>query len=165
MARSKRRGGGAKRKTYYWDGLQWPITAMDSLNGEVFELVNPTAVEFMPRTLERIRGFVGLDAGSTAKNRVAMKIMMLKLSDAGSVPLDNQAIDTFEEEIADRQLWTWSGMTQDDSSNDHISIEIDVKVKIRIPSAGRYGIFLLADPTIIDVTNITGYLRVLLRDN
>ena len=160
----KRRGRGT-RKTYYWDGLQWPLTSMNSLNGEVFELVNPTAVEFMPRTMERVRGFIGLTADSTARNVIVMKIMMLKLEDSGSVNPDNQAIDTFEEEIAQRQLWTWTGMTQDASRHDHIIIEVDIKVKIKIPSAGRYGIFLLADPTIVDVTSIFGYLRVLLRDN
>ncbi len=167
----KRRGRGrqAPRRGYYWDGLQFPITNISSA-GTIFELVGPTAQEFMPGTIVRSRGHLTLkNAGTDATNggvEAALKMMYLEVNDAGTVTGDHQAIDTNEEDIARRQLWTYhTVMAQREGATvqpDTVRLEVDVRVKIKLEASGKMILALLADAAAGNRAQLSGYLRTLI---
>ena len=169
MASRRRSGGRASRKGYYWDGVQWP-NANISATGTELELVNPIAQEFMPSTLVRIRGFVqfsntGSDA-ATGGADLGAKILYVEVNDAGAVTGDHAAIDTHEEDIARRQLWTYftrfpaGGSTS--AASETVRIEVDVRVKIKLEASGKNILLLLLQATNSNRIATAGYLRCLL---
>lgn len=170
MTRRRTSHGGSRRKklAYYWDGVQFPPTLVTT--ARLFSvLVDRVDSEDRGRVLQTIRGYLTYQNGGTdAQNgavRVVSKIMMFNLNDAGAVTDDTGAIDTQEEDIALRQLWTYStvlpgalGLPADSLP---VTIEIEVKVKIVIPPNGKVNVALM---TAADVTNrclLSGYLRAL----
>ncbi len=169
MARGRRRQ--APRRGYYWDGLQVGSTNIGS-SGTVFELVNPVAQEFMPATLVRVRGYLQIaNSGTDAANggvQAAAKLMYIEVNDAGTITGDHQAIDTDEEDIAARQLWTWQGQLQergaaaDASDTDTVRIEVDVRVKLKLVASGKKILALLMDASSANRAVANMYLRCLL---
>lgn len=152
-----------QQKRYYWDGLQWPSTAIDTAV-VAFELIGSTAQEFMPGTLERIRGNIsirGIHATTTAI--VTAKLMYVEMNDAQSMSGDHAPIDTHEEDIAIRQLWTWTGFVGalDEAGGNLVQIPIDVRAKVRLESAGKKSLLLLMQNTSASSALCLGYLRAL----
>ncbi len=164
---SRRRSGGrgGRANAYYWDGLQWPSTAVDTAV-VAFELIGATAQEFMPGTLERIRGNIsirGIHATTTAIVRA--KIMYVETDDAGAMTGDHAPIDTHEEDIAVRQLWTWSGFVGalDEAGGNLIQLPIDIKAKVKLEPSGKRKLLLLMENTSASSALSLGYLRCLIR--
>jgi len=168
----RRTSRGKSRRTYYWDGLQWPSTAVPSGQVVLF-LVDPTAQEFMPATLVRIRGHASFahhgSLADSAASRLVAKIMYVELDDAGTMTGDHAGIDTHEEDIAIRQLWTYSTILGGNNAaagaefrGPEITIEIDVKVKIRFEPSGKKALVMLIDSDATNHWNTAGYLRCLL---
>ncbi len=172
----RRTSRGRSKRGYYWDGLQFPPTNIASTTS-VFELVGSTAQEFMPATMVRIRGHLtlannGSDA-STAGVDCGLKIMYVEADDALLMTGDHQGIDTHEEDIAARQLWTYhdrlhergTGTDTDGgkSTIDTVRIEIDVKVKIILVPSGKKLLVLLADASAANRLQLSGYIRCLLQ--
>ncbi len=156
---------GSQRTGYYWDGLQFTKTTILS-TGNAFVLVDATALEFMPSTLTRIRGQLALGAISTASNTVQLKILEAEVNDAGTMTGDHAGIDTHEEDIAVRQLWTGTFMQQTVATDDGFAsadIDIDVRVKLKLKASGKKLLLLLADATTSTRTEMAGYLRCLLQ--
>ncbi len=158
MARAGRRS--ARRTGYYWDGLQWPATAISAGN-TLFELIGPTAQEFMPGTLVRVRGHITLRPDTATDNEVVMKMMYLEVNDAGTITGDHQGIDTHEEDIAIRQLWTYD-YQQGTVQGQPVTAEIDVRVKVKLSASGKFILALLADAVSGSRTSLSGYLRALI---
>ena len=167
----RRRGAGSrtsKRRGYYWDGINWPNTAIASA-GTIFEVIGPTAQEFMPGTLVRVRGQVTLmnSGANKAASGISygLKLMYVEINDAGTVTGDHQGIDTHEEDIAQRQLWARMGRLSvtDASANDaSIDIEVDVKAKLKLRASGKWILALLADANADTKLEMTGGLRALI---
>lgn len=162
-----------KRPSYYWDGIQFPLIPI-STTGIALILVDSTALEFMPRTLVRICGnltIINNDSDSgTGSVDVGLKIVGMQVTDAGTTGEDINAIDTHEEDIARRQLWTHYVTLGDDAtgsggSSDNVKIEVDVRVKLKLSASGKMLLALFGQSSIVDRANISGYLRCLLRDN
>ncbi len=156
---------GRKRGTY-WDGLQWPQTAIVT-TGTLFELVGSTAQEFMPATLVSIRGSISLMCVSAAGPVEAyMKILYVELNDAGTMTGDHAGLDSHEEDIAARHLWSGvrligsaeAGPTEEQS----VHIDIDVKAKLKLDSGGKKALILLMDTNSDSRLVSMGYLRCLL---
>ncbi len=161
---SRRRGKRSKAR-YYWDGLQFPATNVsDTLSS--FELVGATAQEFMPGTVVAIRGSIWLGASSTSNSDVALKIMYLEINDAGTITGDHKGIDTHEEDIATRQLWTYyttlTGATAG-QPDDVRQIDLDVRSKLRLTPAGKKILVLLAQSEVSPRVSMSGYIRVCTR--
>ncbi len=174
---SQRRSGGrgrSSRRRGYWDGIQFPSTAIQT-SGVVFVLVGSTATEFMPATCVSIRGWLWWQASGTAADvgavQVYNKIMLVEVNDAQTMSGDHQAQDTHEEDIAQRQLWTYATqlprakVDTQETENEVVRIEINVRVSIKLPSHGKKLLVLLADSSIDNRANMGGYLRCYLRHN
>jgi len=155
----------AKRGTY-WDGLQWPQTAIVT-TGTLFELIGATAQEFMPATLVSIRGSISLmNVSASGPVEAYMKILYVELNDAGTMTGDHAGLDTHEEDIATRHLWSGvrvigsseAGPTEEQS----VHIDIDVKSKLRLHPGGKHGLILLFDTNSDTRLVCMGYLRCLL---
>lgn len=162
--RSRSRQSG-KRPTYYWDGLQWPSTAITT-GQTIFELVAPTAQEFMPATLERIRGVVCLRGiHATSEALVGQKIGYYEIDDAGNITGDVSAIDTHEEDIALRQIWSQHTLlsAEDQPGPGVVNIEVDVRVKVKFSASGKMILALLQEAAATSTAVSAGYLRCLLR--
>ena len=163
---NRRRGSGSrgKRNGYYWDGLQWPATALTTAPS-LFELIGQTAQEFMPGTLVRIRGFIALrGAHASSMGDCVQKIMYVELNDAGTMTGDHAGIDTHEEDIAQRQLWTHHAVVGHlDASPEVVIIEVDVRVKIRLEPHSKKALILLADVVTNGTVTSSGYLRCLVQ--
>ncbi len=168
-----RSSGRSSRRRGYWDGNQWPSTAIPT-GGTVIELVNTTAQEFMPATMVRIRGHICLaHTGSAAESAVVevfQKIMYVEVNDAQAMTGDHMGIDTHEEDIAQRQLWTHATLMSTDnavsgteSGGPTLQIEVDVKVKIKMEPHGKKLLVLLQDSTATNHVNSVGYLRCYLQ--
>ena len=160
--------GSRPRRGYYWDGLQFGSTAITT-SGASFELINPTAQEFMPGTLVRIRGNLTLqNAGSDKVNgnvSVGLKIMYLEVNDAGTITGDSAGIDTHEEDIARRQLWTHHALLGSSGSTSNWATQflpVDIKAKVKLESSGKMILALLADASQTNRAVIAGYLRCLI---
>ncbi len=168
MARRSR--GRSSKRGYYWDGVQWPRTSINS-GQTALVLIDSTAQEFMPATLVRVRGYIHLDArGSVSETEpgdVMQKMMYVEINDAQAMTGDHSGIDTHEEDIAQRQIWThaWgSGKVAAESvDTPQIQIEVDVKVKIKIEPHGKKLLLLLQDSSTSNLHGSTGYLRCLLQ--
>lgn len=164
MAKRKRRSKTAKREGQ-WGGLQWPLTNVP-LGGLFQDLANNLGTEERSRTCMTVRGWVqfsnsGSDA-ATAGVLVGAKLMSVNLNDALAITDDAQGIDTSLEDIQTRQLWTYSGqlfVLNTLNSMQDITIEINVKVKIKIPATSKKAFGLLIDASVVNRVQTTGYLR------
>ena len=168
MPRRAGRGRQAPRRGYYWDGLQFANTDIGTTT-VVFELIGPTAQEFMPGTLVRTRGHLTvINGGSDSTNgptTVAMKLMYLEVNDAGTITGDHAAIDTHEEDIAMRQLWTHHhrlGQSVAAGPEEGLSIEVDVRAKVKLVASGKWILALLAQANNANRSQLSGYLRSLI---
>jgi len=126
----------------------------------------------MPRTLVSIRGHFNVsNSGSDATNGdvfVSAKLLYLPVDDAQTVEPDFHPTDVHAEDIARRQLWTWSGQLFKETAGvlpDSIRFEVNVKTKLKLSPAGKEILFLAFDATPTARAVTSGYLRVLLRDN
>ncbi len=164
MASRRRSGGRGGRKGYYWDGVQFPRTAIVS-GGNAQILVDSPAQEFMPATVVRIRGHMVYTPSSDAVNEVFSKIAYVEVNDAGNITGDMAGIDTSEEDIAVRQLWThvYGQAAVTLSARRTSTVEVDVKVKIKLESSGKKKLILFIDTVTTGRTDVSGYLRVLLQ--
>jgi len=130
------------RKGYYWDGLQVPRTAVTTTNS-VNVLVDTTAQEFMPATLMRIRGMLTFIPSADTVNECRAKLVYVEVNDAQTMTGDWSAIDTHEEDIAQRQLWAGQYSQPATANRTAVDLEIDVKVKLKLSAAGKHLLVLL----------------------
>lgn len=148
----------------YWDGLQWAATSIDTTVVS-FVLIDTTAQEFMPATLIRIRGNLGVRSfHATSQVAMTLKIMYVEVNDAQSMTGDHAPIDTHEEDIAQRQLYatTFQMPPLDEPGNNIRNWEIDVKAKLKLEPHGKKLLVLLAQCDGATSANLNGYLRCLL---
>ncbi len=153
--------GRRRRARYYWDGLQFPITAV-TVAGDVFEIVGSVQSESKPGTLVRIRGSLCIVANDTTATDVAFKILEVELNDAQAMTGDHIAIDTHEEDIAAPLLWSYYTSLRGATAgqpDDVRQIDIDVKSKRRINPSGKSSIVLLASATTAGRASCSGFLR------
>ncbi len=172
MTRRRTSRGSGKTQRRYWDGLQFPSTAIPTTR-LILVLVDAVASEFMDRTVVSVRGFLNYHAtGSDSDNgivRVASKLVGARFIDAGTIAEDVQPIDTHEEDIATRQLWTHScvlagspaGAEFRASGAGILNLEINVKVKIRMTPDGKMRLVLIIEADVPNRALVAGYLRVL----
>jgi len=162
--RSRQRSGSRGRSGYYWDGLQWPLTTIAATPGTAFEIIGPTAQEFMPGTLVRCRGQIVTAHAADSPVQGMLKLMYVEFNDAGAMSGDHKAIDTHEEDIAARMIWTDTFAFRDetDGSQTKDKVDIDVKVKVKLSSGGKHGLVLLAEADVAARVSITGFLRALI---
>jgi len=126
----------------------------------------------MPSTLVRCRGWITFaHTGSLAETvpaELAAKLMYLELNDAGTITGDATAIDTHEEDIAARQLWTYHTLMAaapgagEEAEGPHVTIEIDIKAKIKIFPSGKKALVMLVDASATNHFVCAGYVRCLL---
>ncbi len=164
---ARRRSRKPSRGTY-WDGLQTVLTNIPSA-GAALILVDATAQEFMPATMDGIRGFMYLaNSGSDAATAGVLcgcKIMYLETDDAGVITGDWNGLDTDEEDIAERQLWSYMrhfvtrGAAADASDTSEVNIELEVKAKVKLSSSGKKKLLLLVDASPTNRLQMTCYLR------
>lgn len=163
--RSRGRGRSSGRKRgYYWDGIQFPATNLGAAD-VIFVLVDTTALEFMPATLMRIRGSLAHRATTATSNEIFLKLIEIGVSDAQLMTDDHSAIDTHEEDIAQRILWQNVSMQPNAANSGDqavVHIEIDVKVKLRFSASGKRLLALLAKASNTNRTNLAGNIRCLL---
>ncbi len=153
---------GRRKPRYYWDGIQWPQTAIDTTAS--FALTSQTSQEFMPGTIERIRGWISFrGVHATTTGLINAKLMYLEVNDATAITGDAAAIDTHEEDIATRQLWTFASFIGALDEDNLITLPVDIKAKLRLDSAGKKGLFLLMQTTVTATVVTMGYLRALVR--
>ena len=160
---------GGRKAGFYWDGLQVPSTNVTTA-GVVNVIVDTTAQEFMPATVVSVRGFLNLTAdGSDAANgrvRIAAKIMYVEVNDAQVMTGDHNAIDTHEEDIAQRQLWSYSSLLPANQSGGAAAfenVELNVKTSIRMEPHGKKLLVLLLQSDVANRARFALYSRVLLR--
>ena len=166
MARHSKKGGRGrgKKRGYYWDGLQFSTTALDTTDIALV-LVDATAQEFMPATLLRIRGHLSVRSFHATSNvAVRMKLLYVEVNDAGTMTGDHSATDTHEEDIAIRQLYTNNlhMPALDENGSTIHNFEVDVKAKLKLEPSGKKLLVLLVDASTTSSAVISGYLRCLL---
>ncbi len=138
------------------------MTAADSF----FVLLDGIDAEHHPGTVVRIRGSIALRATTATSNAVFFKLLYLPIDDAGAVPGDDSAIDIHEEDISARQLWTHVHMQGDASAaglQPAITLDIDIKAKIRIIVTGKHEMLLLVRGVNNARTNVIVNLRALVQ--
>ncbi len=156
MARGKGRRG------YYWDGLQVPRTTTPTTTA-VNVLVDTTAQEFMPATLTRIRGILTFSMSADTVNECRAKLLYVEVNDAQTMTGDHAAIDTHEEDIAQRQLWAAQYMQPATTVRTSQGFEIDVKAKLRLEPHGKKLLVLLVQAASATRTDFTLNARCLLQ--
>ena len=155
-------GRRGKRRRYYWDGLQFPATNVPVANN-VHVLVGTTAQEFMPGTVVRVRGSLCLMSTDSSATEVGMKLMYVEFNDAQTMSGDHLPIDTHEEDIAARQLWTYYTTIRGSTAgqpDDIRQIDLDVRSKVRLVPSGKMSLVLLSSATTTSRASISGYVRV-----
>ncbi len=165
MTSRRRQSGPRPKPRYYWDGIQWPSTTITT-GQTIFELVSPTAQEFMPATLERIRGVICLRGiHATSEATVGQKIGYYEIDDAGNITGDVSAIDTHEEDIALRQIWSQHTLlgAEDQPGPGIINIEVDVRAKVKFSASGKMILALIQEVAAASTAVSAGYLRCLMR--
>ncbi len=153
---------------YKWTGLQAGNTAITT-GGVAFVIVSGVEIERYGRcTLERIVGHLTFrmtdsDAG-TGPSRVAVKVMKLAINDAATLTGDDQAIDTDEEDIAKRQLWSYFSTMEPETASyfDVRPIEIDIRVRVKLLHP-KEEVILLTDVSVNNRVLMDVNLRALLR--
>ncbi len=122
----------------------------------------------MSRTGVSIRGWLTYSNSGSAADigqvRVVSKILVASLLDSGGVSDDTKAIDTHEEDIAWRQLWTYSTLLESPAvilEGRNLTIEVNVKVKFKLPNDGKHALVMMTQSDVVNRATLTGYLRVL----
>lgn len=157
-----RRGNrGAKRRGYYWDGIQLPRTAVTTA-GLVLVLVDTTAQEFMPATLVRVRGELTFTPSADTINECRAKMLYVEVNDAQTMTGDHSAIDTHEEDIAMRQLWSGQHAQPASANRTVTHIPIDVKAKLKLQPSGKMLLVMLIEAATATRTDVLANLRCLL---
>ncbi len=151
---------GRKKKRYYWDGLQVANQAVIAAGSEN-AIIAQTRQEFMPSTLIRVRGQITYEAITATGNLVRSKLMYVEVNDASAMTGDHAAIDTHEEDIAVRQLWTYQYIQSAINTVGHETVEIDIKAKVKLDPAGKKLLVLLTQSTSDNRTRMDFYLRAL----
>ncbi len=166
MARKRGRSSGRKAKREgQWGGIQFPQTNVVTA-GNFFDFANNLGTEERDRTCVTVRGWLQFaNSGSdsaTAGVEFAAKMVKANLNDALTITDDVQAIDTSLEDIQQRQLWTMHGQLFARGTNNQmqdIMVEINVKVKIRLPARSKTAFGLLVDASVVNRLQVNGYLR------
>ena len=147
---------------YYWDGIQIPNTNLGaSIAAPV--IVDTTAQEFMPATLIRVRGHLSLKATTSTANVVRAKMMYVEVNDAQVMTGDHAPIDTHEEDIAQRQLWTHQYIQSAINTNGSVDVPIDVKAKLKLEPHGKKLLVILIEAANTTRTEFALNVRCLLR--
>ena len=166
-----RSGGGGSRRRFHWDGLQIGSTGVAQA-GAALVLVDGKTVEDRPGTVTRIVGDITLGNWGTAAEAAKVvyycKILMVELNDAGSMSGDHAGLDTHEEDIGARQLWTAAGLLPESATDvgeneGYVNLHIDVKGQQRMPPGGKHALVLLIDADGDNRLVIAAYVRVLMR--
>jgi len=162
-----------KKPSYRWDGLQWPSTGVPvSPSQTLLILIDETTIQDRGGTLERIRGHITVGnwggAAEAGKVQWAAKILLVEMNDAGAMTGDHRAIDTDQDDIAVRQLWTYNVLlpasATDTAENEgFVVVEVDVKIRIRLPPSGKSALIFLSSADVVNRAVIAGYLRCLIR--
>lgn len=165
MARRRsKRGASARRRGYYWDGVQTAevvVTAADSF----FVLIDGIDQEQHPGTMVRIRGTIAFRATTATSNNVFSKLLYLPVDDAGNVPGDDSAIDVHEEDIAARQLWNHVYIQPAAAVAAHqpvVHVDVDIKAKLKLWVSGKQELMLLVRGVNNARTNVIVNLRALI---
>ncbi len=165
-----RPGGFSKPKpTFKWSGLQVGSTDVPT-TGVAFVLVGGVEIERYGKcTVMGVRGWMEFaNSDSDAANgvvRANAKLMKLQINDAGTLTGDDQAIDTNEEDIAKRQLWTYQSILTkqlaDGLTHRRVqSVEVRVKVVLGHP---KEELVMLCDSSASNRLQVNLYLRALLK--
>ncbi len=169
-ARSRSRGRSRPSKpTYKWSGLQVGSTDVP-ITGVAFVLVGGTEIERYGKcTVVAVRGFVEVANGDTDSAngvvRFGLKLMKLPIDDAGLLTGDDQGLDSDEEDIAKRQLWSWHGLLDKrlaDGNTQRRVQEVYVKVGV-ILGHPKEELILLLDASVGNRLQANCGLRVLLK--
>ena len=169
--RSGRSGGGGSRRRFAWDGIQVGSTGVAQA-GAALVLVDGTTVENRPGTVTRIVGDITLGnwgtAAEAAKVAYFCKILVVELNDAGAMSGDHAGLDTNEEDVGARQLWTAAGLLPESATDvgeneGYVNLHIDVKGQQKIPPGGKHALVMLIDADGDNRLVIAAYVRVLMR--
>jgi hypothetical protein len=136
--RGRSTGRGRLRPRYVWTGIQvnapQDVTAVGTVNIIVSEAVLDAHGSNV--VIERIRGNVHYTNDDTdAPNgtvRVAHKILVANVNDAGGVTDDINALDTDEEDIARRILTQFIHVLGAEAATDFLQTELDVEIDVRV---------------------------------
>ena len=170
MANFRRRSRATKSKpTYKWSGLQAGSTDV-STSGTAFVLVGGTEVEQYGKcTVVSVRGTLEVaNSDSDAANGVVkygIKLMKLNINDAGTITDDAFGIDSHEEDIAKRQLWTQHGVLTKqlaDGATHRRQFILNVGVFVILANP-KEELIMLLDAGNADRLQANCYLRVLLK--
>ncbi len=170
MANQRRRGRSQRSKPVYkWSGLQVGVTDV-GVTGVALVLVGGVEIErYGKATVVAVRGhmqFLNNDSDAAAGNVVfGAKLMKLEINDAGTLTGDDQGIDTNEEDIAKRQLWTGHGVLPKrlaDGRVEHINFILNVGVFV-VLAHPKEELIMLLDASIANRLQVASYIRVLLR--
>ena len=113
----------------------------------------------------RIRGWINLAADAVSGNSVGLKLLYAETNDAGTMTGDHSGIDTQEEDVAVRQLWTAYYVQQTVASTDALRVqtyEVDIKAKLKLEASSKKQLVLLMTAASANRTESSGYLRCLL---
>ncbi len=165
MGARKRRGRSSKREGN-WGGIQVPLTNI-VVAGNFFDLGETLTAEERERTCVGVRGWMTFaNSGSdstTGGVLCAAKLVAVNLNDALAITDDIQGIDTNLEDIQFRQLWTFhDNLAVASTLNSHQfagPIEIDVRVKIKLPMTSKRAFGMLIDANIVNRLQFNCYLR------
>lgn len=159
------RSSAPKRKSH-WYGIQSVTTTLPvTASKAVFVMIPATRAEHGPLTCVAIRGTVSLWNVSTGtRYTAAAKIAKYELEDGGAIAQDIFPLDTHEEDIARRQIWTTMLRMQHQNTaipggNEH-TINININVKIIIGSSGKEELGLFLQQSHASDTNIQALVNL-----
>ena len=164
----RRRSRGRAKPTYKWSGLQWENIAV-SANGVALILVGGVEIERYGKcTVQAIRGgmtFHNTDSDAAGGVvRVGAKIGVYNVNDAGTLTDDVAGLDTHEEDISKRQLWTYTDFFRASATNLTVERRVEVYVKAGIILGdAKSELMLVANSSVVNRVRVTGYLRALIR--
>ena len=164
-APKRRRRSARKRREGQWGGIQFPRTNIP-VAGVFQDLANNLSTEERERTCVGVRGW--MQAGNTGSDAAsggvecAMKLVSANLNDALVITDDIQAIDLSLEDIQQRQLWTFYTHFEPRTTfpnHQGTTIEINVRVKIKLPARSKQAFGMLIDSSTVNRLQVSGYLR------
>ncbi len=158
----------SKRSATVWRGNQFENIAIGT--GETFiVLVQRSDLEKYGKcTVVAVRGGVTFHISDTdsanGPARVGAKILKWRINDASAVTDDVSGLDAHEEDIEQRQLWTYTDYFSEESTNHKENRRVEIFIKGGIILGGEKEEFgLVATSNVATRMRMTGYLRALVK--
>lgn len=167
MGKRRGRGRSGTQRQTVWRGVQFENIAVPAATDTFLVIVQQSDVEKYGKvTVVNIKGgmtFHNTDSDAAGGVvRVGAKILKWRVDDAANITDDVSGRDTDQEDIEQRQLWTYMDFFRASSANLVVNRRVEISLKAMIVlGAEKEELGIVMTSSVVNRIRVTGYVRAL----